>query len=216
MRPQRGEVERHGLGGVVRCYWGDVMAGGRGGEGWGGKEGVAPEWGEKALDGIFLDLPKPWVFVENHSRIGEWGLKPGGMFCAFSPCVEQVQKVVGALRSHPLFTEIRVCECQPRFYDPMVRNVKSRSCLSEERVGESGKDISMDERTTGRRGSKRGKDSDEEECDSFVTDEKKGFFSEKGSHSESRSTGVLVPRNGTIAHTAFLIFARRTIEYQSA
>ena len=43
-------------------------------------------------------------------------LRPDGKFCAFSPCMEQIQRTSDALRAAS-FTDIRCIECLLRFYD---------------------------------------------------------------------------------------------------
>lgn len=42
-------------------------------------------------DGLFLDLPGPWKAVESAAAC----LRPDGVFCSFSPCIEQVREVRG-------------------------------------------------------------------------------------------------------------------------
>lgn len=47
-------------------------------------------------DSIFLDLPKPWIVIENSIKI----LKDGGKICTFSPCIEQVENNVKNLKKN--------------------------------------------------------------------------------------------------------------------
>eukprot|EP00923_Selenidium_pygospionis_P039705 GHVN01068932.1.p1 GENE.GHVN01068932.1~~GHVN01068932.1.p1 ORF type:complete len:364 (+),score=38.69 GHVN01068932.1:223-1314(+) len=62
-----------------------------------------------AVDGVFLDLPQPWVAVEHADEV----LKEGGHMVTFSPCVEQVQRTHVAL-TRLSYMDIRVVECLSR------------------------------------------------------------------------------------------------------
>jgi tRNA (adenine57-N1/adenine58-N1)-methyltransferase catalytic subunit len=72
------EFKRHGLSPLVTVGHRNI------------EENGFPETGADGLLGaahaVFLDLPGPWRVVPSASRC----LRPGGTFCAFSPCIEQV------------------------------------------------------------------------------------------------------------------------------
>ncbi|MQM05520.1 hypothetical protein Taro_038335, partial [Colocasia esculenta] len=69
-----------------------------------------------AADSVFLDLPQPWLAITSVGRM----LKPDGVLCSFSPCIEQVQRLCETLRSN--FTDIRTFEVLLRTYE--VREVR--------------------------------------------------------------------------------------------
>ncbi|KAG6719984.1 hypothetical protein I3842_03G035400 [Carya illinoinensis] len=70
-------------------------------------------------DSVFLDLPQPWLAIPSAEKT----LKPDGVLCSFSPCIEQVQRACDTLRSN--FTDIRIFEVLLRTYE--VREGK-RDC----------------------------------------------------------------------------------------
>jgi tRNA (adenine57-N1/adenine58-N1)-methyltransferase len=117
-RAARDEFAAHGLGAVVFtahrdvvahgfCEDGEGGAGGGGGGGGGGEAGAAGGGAAGApgarasggggvapgtADGVFLDIPNPWAAVRGAAR----ALARGGVLVSFSPCIEQVARVVAA------------------------------------------------------------------------------------------------------------------------
>ena len=79
----RDEFTHHGLGGVVRSVFRDVVA-----DGFVGVGGAPPH----TATGLFLDVPNPWAAIKHAAT----ALALGGVLCSFSPCVEQVARVVAA------------------------------------------------------------------------------------------------------------------------
>ncbi|CAK9302490.1 unnamed protein product [Gordionus sp. m RMFG-2023] len=55
---------------------------------------------------IILDLPTPWLAIPNITKIFRYG----GRIVSFSPCIEQVQRSVEALKSNN-FCHIKTVEC---------------------------------------------------------------------------------------------------------
>jgi len=66
--------------------------------------------GPAIADAIFLDLPEPWLAIPHAAH----AIKPNGGLCSYSPCVEQTQRTVQALKDygfHSLKTiEVRLRE----------------------------------------------------------------------------------------------------------
>lgn len=64
------------------------------------------------VDGVFLDLPSPWDAVKHADAV----LKPGGMFCSFSPCIEQVQRTCLELVADSKFHSLCFLNCSTSFF----------------------------------------------------------------------------------------------------
>lgn len=69
------EFEENGLGGIVSVEHRNVEQAG------------FPEALAGTADAVFLDLPAPWRVVPAAAA----SLRPNGVVCTFSPCIEQVR-----------------------------------------------------------------------------------------------------------------------------
>jgi tRNA (adenine57-N1/adenine58-N1)-methyltransferase catalytic subunit len=72
---------------------------------------VAEGFEERDVDALFLDLPNPFDYIPQVRA----ALKPGGFFGTILPTVNQVEKLLIALRQNR-FAFIDVCELLLRFY----------------------------------------------------------------------------------------------------
>lgn len=98
------EIKEHGLDGIVELTYRDVC-----------QDGFVPnETPTQALkaNAIFLDLPAPWLALKHLNRAPSSSpLSPTTAIhlCTFSPCIEQVQRTITALRTLG-WTEIEMVE----------------------------------------------------------------------------------------------------------
>ena len=74
---------------------------------------IAEGLDETDADAFFLDVQNPYDYIGQVRA----ALKPGGSFCALIPTVNQVEKVLLALRAQR-FAFIEVCEMLLRYYKP--------------------------------------------------------------------------------------------------
>lgn len=72
-----------------------------------------------SMDAVFLDVPTPWLAVENVLHV----LKYGGILCTFSPCIEQTQRLCDQLRgtSGREFVDIRTVEVLTKYFEAGAR-----------------------------------------------------------------------------------------------
>lgn len=139
----RADFERLGIADVVSVTVADVL-----------QDGFVDVPSQSA-DAVFLDLPAPYLMGGEVARV----LKPNGVVCCFSPCVEQVQRSCEMLRrggfhsvrtvTAPMKTyETReLIEGTPGF-DEMECEVDGSSARKRRRVSE--KDLKRLSRTAGR------------------------------------------------------------------
>jgi tRNA (adenine57-N1/adenine58-N1)-methyltransferase len=181
------EFATHGVQHLVQVYHKDVCA-----------EGFALP--HQSADACFLDLPEPWEAIPHAA----YNMKPNARIATYSPCVEQTQKTVDALRMsgfHSLMTmEYRLqehyvdeFECEPPPTDP-------RPILIDARSAEASKEVNEGEHSSNDHGSN---DNDLVEEPS----EKDATSHNRNSNKRKRSILVARPFVSMRGHTAFLTFA---------
>ncbi|KAL0032159.1 hypothetical protein WJX77_008335 [Trebouxia sp. C0004] len=94
------EFKEHGMGDIITVKQRNI------------EELGFPEELHGQADGLFLDLPGPWHAVASAAQC----LRPDGVFCSFSPCIEQVQRTCAALEEQGFFA-VRSMECLLRHYE---------------------------------------------------------------------------------------------------
>jgi tRNA (adenine57-N1/adenine58-N1)-methyltransferase catalytic subunit len=86
------------------------------------------------VDALFLDVPAPWAAIDNVLHV----LKPGGILCTFSPCIEQTQRTCDRLRQDPSeFVDIRTVEALTKFFDPVFKRTRLENSDEVETKGET-------------------------------------------------------------------------------
>ena len=65
----------------------------------------------KKCGSMFIDLPSPWLVI-SHAKIV---LKSGAYFVSFSPCIEQINQTMKAMKENN-FIELRMFECLYRTF----------------------------------------------------------------------------------------------------
>ena len=135
-----------------------------------------PEELASTADAVFLDLPGPQKCVASVAR----SLRPNGVLCTFSPCIEQVHKTIVEMKKHG-FADIKTVELLGRHYDVEGRCLQTdlSAPLSKETKGGWRKD------------QKRPRDGATEDSASTLTE-----------------TVVAHPQQRLQSHTAYLTFAR--------
>ena len=97
----REEFNSHGLGDFVTVNVRNIV-----------EDGFPVERHKDAADAAFLDLPRPADVVASAAEC----LKPNGMLCTFSPCIEQVQNACREMIRHG-FMDLRPMEVMARKYE---------------------------------------------------------------------------------------------------
>mmetsp|Transcript_53327 Transcript_53327/g.114580 ORF Transcript_53327/g.114580 Transcript_53327/m.114580 type:complete len:358 (+) Transcript_53327:70-1143(+) len=94
-RQAAADFARYGLEDTIVSRHGDVC-----------KDGFGAALGEGAVDGIFLDLPAPWLAIPHADRC----LVGGGRIVTFSPCIEQIEKTAAEFRRGGRYQNVRLFE----------------------------------------------------------------------------------------------------------
>lgn len=74
---------------------------------------------ETEADALFLDLPNPYDYLEQATRL----LRGGGHFGTILPTINQVARLLGAFRQHP-FAFVEVCEILLRYYKAVADRLR--------------------------------------------------------------------------------------------
>ena len=65
----------------------------------------------KMCGSMFIDLPSPWLAIKNAKKV----LSSGAYFVSFSPCIEQINQTMKAMKENN-FIELRMFECLYRTF----------------------------------------------------------------------------------------------------
>lgn len=117
VKAAREEFKKNGVDHLVEVHWRDVCAKPKsfeekknGDEEEGETIGVGGfAIGPAVADAIFLDLPDPWMAIPHAAHT----IKPYGSICSYSPCVEQSQQTIQAMKKYG-FHSIKTIEVRLR------------------------------------------------------------------------------------------------------
>ena len=158
-----------------------------------------PEEQDGRADAVFLDLPGPWKAIPLIAR----SLRPDGVFCGFSPCIEQVQKTCEALNQHG-FRDFRTIEILLREYEVGVDMEERGDEKLEEMLRE------QEEHAAGEESQQRGGGREKREKKRGRSD---GGDNNKNNNNGGRLVGKKVvisrPLTQGRGHTGYLTFARK-------
>lgn len=143
-------------------------------------------------DAVFLDLPQPWLALPSAAE----ALKPDGILCSFSPCIEQVQRVYEILNTID-FTDVRTFEVLLRTYE--VREKSFTKKVEEKSFDEISTSISFPCKRL----------CSEVEGDDTLS--KPTNVQGKEAMTEEVQTVMARPYPETKGHTGYLTFARRCV-----
>lgn len=93
-RQAQEDFERYGIQDMIVSQHGDVCM-----------DGFGKDL-DNRVDGIFLDVPMPWLAIPHADRC----LVEGGRICTFSPCIEQIEKTAAELRRDGRYEGVRMFE----------------------------------------------------------------------------------------------------------
>ena len=145
---------------------------------------------EGCADAVFLDLPGPWKCIESVARC----LRRDGVVCAFSPCIEQVQRTCEALERHG-FGDARTVELLGREHDVEVRELQTDLSKSQPKLKSGWKRESA--KKAARKRTRVDGDGD-------------GDGGAASDATAPKSVVVSYPRQASQSHTGYLTFARLT------
>lgn len=143
------------------------------------------------VDAVFLDLPQPWLALASAAEV----LKPDGVLCSFSPCIEQVQHTCEVLTS-AAFTDVRTFEILLRTYE--VREQSFTKMTEEQSSDAHGSFSSLPCKRL---------------CSEMSKDNSLSTTSERGATVKNEVVRMVVakPNPETKGHTGYLTFARRVV-----
>ena len=150
---------------------------------------------ENCVDAAFLDLPGPWKCIPSVAR----ALRPDGIVCSFSPCIEQVQRTCEALEAHG-FGDTQTVELLGREYDVESRELQ-RDLSCEQPKLQSRWKREAKEKAKRKRAGVKSEDADGDAGDAGDGDGAGGFV--------PPATAVVAhARQQAQSHTGYLTFAR--------